>query len=373
MRDSTRIIRSSLTPTVPGEPLHSGPVFAAPYHTPGDPSDTHYTYARSHNPTWTELEKTIGQMESGPNYRASALVFASGMAACTAVFGAVLRPGDVVVLPSNAYFAARVLVQEYFSKMGIELRSAPTAGNAQAGLLEGAKLLWLETPSNPTMEVCDIAALCEAAHRAGVLVAVDNTTPTPLGQLPLALGADFSVASDTKSMTGHSDLLLGHVAVRDLELRAKIDQWRTLTGGILGPMEAWLALRSIATLPLRLERSCENAQRIAEFLTTRKEVESVLYPGLPAHPGHAIAAKQMRYFGAVLSFVLHDRTAAEKFLAASKLLTEATSFGGITTTAERRARWGGDVVAEGFIRLSAGCEAIEDLIEDMAQALDALR
>jgi cystathionine gamma-lyase len=372
MRDSTRIIRSTLTPATPGEPLHSGPIFAAPYHTPGDPADAPYSYARSHNPTWTELERAIGQMESGPGYQANALVFASGMAATTAVFGAILRPGDAVVLPSNAYFAARVLVQEYFTKMGIELRTAPTAGNAQAELLEGAKLLWIETPSNPTMDICDIAVLCEAAHRAGALVAVDNTTATPLGQLPLALGADFSVASDAKSMTGHSDLLLGHVATRNPELLAKIDQWRTLTGGVLGPMEAWLALRSIATLPLRLERSCENAQRIAEFLTKRKEVESVLYPGLPTHPGHAIARKQMRSFGAVLSFVLHDRAAAEKFLATSKLLTEATSFGGITTTAERRARWGGDAIPEGFIRLSAGCEAVEDLIEDIAQALDSI-
>jgi len=373
MRDATRIIRSTLTRSVASEPLHSGPVFAAPYHAPGDPSDMPYTYARSHNPTWTELEKAIGQMESGPGYRATALVFASGMAACTAVFGAVLRPGDVVVLPSNAYYAARVLAQEYFAKMGVIVRLAPTANNAQGELLEGAKLLWLESPSNPTMDVCDIALLSEAAHRAGALVAVDNTTPTPLGQLPLALGADFSVASDTKAMTGHSDLLLGHVATRDLELRAKIDQWRTLTGAVLGPMEAWLALRSIATLPLRLERSCENAQKIAEFLTTRDEVMSVLYPGLPNHPGHAIAAKQMRYFGPVLSFILRDKSAAETFLAKSKLLTEATSFGGVTTTAERRARWGGDAIAEGFIRMSAGCEAVEDLIEDMAQALDAIR
>jgi len=257
--------------------------------------------------------------------------------------------------------------------MGIELRMAPTANNAQADLLKGAKLLWLESPSNPTMEVCDIALLCETAHKAGVLVAVDNTTPTPLGQLPLALGADLSVASDSKAMTGHSDLLLGHVAVRDLELHAKIDQWRTLTGGVLGPMEAWLALRSIATLPLRLERSCENAQKIAEFLSTRKEVESVLYPGLLTHPGHTIAAKQMRYFGPVVSFVLHDKSAAETFLSKSKLLTEATSFGGITTSAERRARWGGDAIPEGFIRMSAGCEAVEDLLEDMTQALDAIR
>ena len=372
MRDSTKIIRSTLTRTVAGDPIHPGPVFAAPYHTPGDPTDTPYTYARSHNPTWTHLEKAIAQKESGPGYRANALVFASGMAACTAVFGAILRPGDIVVLPSNAYYAARVLAQEYFSKMGVTLRLAPTANNAQAEHLEGAKLLWLESPSNPTMEICDIAALSEAAHRAGALVAVDNTTPTPLGQLPLALGADFSVASDTKAMTGHSDLLLGHVATRDLELRAKIDQWRTLTGGVLGPMEAWLALRSIATLPLRLERACENAQRIAEFLTTRPEVETVLYPGLRTHPGHAIAAKQMRYFGPVLSFILHDKPAAETFLSKSKLLTEATSFGGVTSTAERRARWGGDAIAEGFIRMSAGCEAIEDLIEDISQALDAI-
>jgi cystathionine gamma-lyase len=377
MRDATKIIRSTLTRTAAGEPLHSGPVFAGPFHTPGDPTDTAYTYARSHNPTWTSLEKAIGQMESGqlPSgelYRASALVFASGMAACAAVFGAVLRPGDIVVLPSNAYFTARVLLEDYFAKMGVVLRMAPTAENAQAGLLEGAKLLWLESPSNPGMEICDIAALSEAAHRAGALVAVDNTTPTPLGQLPLALGADFSVASDTKSMTGHSDLLIGHVAVRDLELRTKLDQWRTLTGGVIGPMEAWLALRSIATLPLRLERSCENAQRIAEFLLTRDEVTSVLYPGLVTHPGHEIATRQMRYFGPVLSFILRDKAAAETFLAKSVLLTEATSFGGVTSTAERRARWGGDAVAEGFIRMSAGCEAIEDLLEDISQALDAI-
>jgi len=371
MRDATQIIRSTLTPVTPGEPLHAGPVFAAPYHTPGNPADAAYSYARSHNPTWTSLEASIAQMEHADG--AEALVFASGMAACAAVFGAVLRPGDAVVLPSDSYFGARKLATEYFGAMGVEVRSAPTAGNAQAALLKGAKLLWIESPSNPTMAVCDIAALCEAAHNEGALVAVDNTTPTPLGQRPLALGADFSVASDAKSLSGHSDLLLGHVAVRNPDLHAKLDHWRTLTGGVPGPMEAWLAHRSIATLPLRLDRSCENAQRIAEFLTTRKEVEAVLYPGLPTHPGHEIAAKQMHRFGPVLSFTLRDRAAAEKFLAKAKLITEATSFGGIATTAERRARWGGDDVPEGFIRMSAGCEAIEDLIEDIGQALDTVR
>jgi cystathionine gamma-lyase len=382
MHDSTRIVRSTLTRAAAGEPLHPGPVFAAPFHTPGDPADTPYSYARSHNPTWTALERMIGQIESGrfapghPNagesYRANALVFASGMAACSAVFGAVLRPGDVAVLPANAYFAARQLMQDYFAKMGIVVRLAPTAGDAQGEHLQGARLLWIETPSNPTMEICDIAALCGKAHRAGALVAVDNTTATALSQRPLALGADFSVASDTKSMTGHSDIILGHVATRDRELLQKIEEWRTLVGGILGPMEAWLALRSIATLPLRLERSSRNAQRIAEFLTTRPEVHGVLYPGLPTHPGHAIAARQMQYFGAVLSFELASRAAAETFLAKAKLVTEATSFGGTCTCAERRARWGGDAVPEGFIRLSAGIEDGDDLIEDIAQTLDSL-
>jgi len=375
MHESTRIVRSTLSPAVAGEPLHAGPVFAGPYHTPGDLAQAAYTYARSHNPTWTELERAIAQMESGglpDGADASALVFASGMAACAAVFGAVLRPGDVAVLPANSYYTARMLMREFFAEMGVVVRCAPTAGDAQGELLEGARLLWIETPSNPTMEICDIARLCERAHEAGALVAVDNTTPTPLGQKPLALGADFSVASDAKSMAGHSDLMLGHVAVRDPELLKKIDRWRTLTGGVVGPMEAWLALRSIATLPLRLEKSCANAQRIAEFLATRAEVASVLYPGLATHPGHAVAARQMRYFGPVLGFELGDRDAAEGFLASARLVTRATSFGGVVTTAERRARWGGDAVPEGFIRMSAGLEAVEDLIDDIGQALDSL-
>lgn len=383
MHDSTKIVRSTLTRATAGEPLHPGPVFAAPYHTPGDPNDAPYSYARSHNPTWTALEKVIAQIESGAfasghtqageRYRANALVFASGMAACSAVLGAVLRPGDIAVVPDNAYFHTRSIMNEFFVQMGVQVRYAGTANDAQGDHLDGAKLLWIETPSNPTMDICDIAALCEKAHAAGALVAVDNTTATALGQKPLALGADFSVASDTKSMTGHSDILLGHVATRDRELLQKIDQWRTLVGGVLGPMEAWLALRSIGTLPLRLERSSANALRIAQFLQTRPEVKQVLYPGLPGHPGHQIAAKQMRYFGAVLSFELADKAAAETFFANAKLITEATSFGGTCTCAERRARWGGDAVPEGFIRMSAGIEDPDDLITDIGQALDAVR
>ncbi|WP_213806494.1 cystathionine gamma-lyase [Granulicella sp. dw_53] len=371
MRESTKVVRSTLTPAVAGREMQLGPVFAAPYHVPGDPAGVPYTYARAHNPTWTELERVLGEMESDGSFEAKVVVFASGMAAIAAVFGAVLRPGDAIVMPSNSYYTARVLLREYFVQMGIVVRVLDAEAELEK-LLEGARLLFLETPSNPTMEVSDIAAMSEAAHRAGVLVAVDNTTPTPLGQRPLMLGADLSVASDTKSLSGHGDILLGHVAVKDAALLAKIDQWRTLTGGILGPMEAWLALRSIPTLPLRLEKSCANALAIAEFLGTRSEVEKVMYPGLPTHPGYAVARRQMRYFGAVVSFVLRDQEAAEAFLSKAELLTDATSFGGVVTTAERRAKWGGDAVAPGFIRLSAGCEDVEDLIADMAQALDGL-
>lgn len=371
MQNTTRIVRAMLTGAVAGEAMHAGPVFAAPFHVTGDPAGVPYSYGRSHNPTWTALERALAMIESGDNFTARALVFASGMAAVTAVFGAVLRPGDVAVLPSNSYFTARVLMEQYFARMGVELRLAPTSGDAQGDLLEGARLLWLETPSNPGMEICDIHALCRKAHSAGALVACDNTTATPLGQRVLALGADFSVVSDTKSITGHSDLLLGHVAVKDDDLWAVLEHWRTLTGSIPGPMEAWLAGRSLATLPLRLERSCENAMRIAEFLRGRAEVTQVLYPGLPDHPGHMIAASQMQLFGPVVSFVLPGRAAAESFLQAAELVTDATSFGGVTTTAERRARWGHDAIEDGFIRLSAGCEDIEDLIADIEQALGA--
>src|SRR5438270_1396697 len=171
MHDSTRIVRSTLTRAAAGEPLHPGPVFAAPYHTPGDPNDAQYSYARSHNPTWTALEKTIAQIESGEfaagheqageRYRANALVFASGMAACSAVLGAVLRPRDVAVVPDNAYFHTRTVMNEYFTQMGVQARYAATANDAQGDHLEGAKLLWIETPSNPTMDICDITALCD--------------------------------------------------------------------------------------------------------------------------------------------------------------------------------------------------------------------
>lgn len=370
MQATTKLVRAGL-PDPPvklaaGAPIHSGPVFASAFSAPGEPADSSYTYTRFNNPTWRELEDALGVLEGG-----IARIFPSGMAATMAVFATVLQPGDIIVLPSDSYYTTRKLTDEVFRPLGIQTRLARTANNAQADVLQGAKLLWLETPANPGMDICDVRLLAAAAHSEGALVAVDNTTPTALGQQPLAMGADISVASDTKSLTGHSDLLLGHVAARDPELAKKIERWRTLSGSIVGPMEAWLALRSLATLPLRLERQSQNAQAIAEFLANRKGVKAVYYPGLATHPAHALARRQMRHFGPVVSFVLEDRRAAERFLNASDLLVEASSFGGIVSSAERRARWGGDDVPEGFIRLSAGCEAIEDLLADLDQALSA--
>lgn len=366
MRNGTRVIRAGLPQGTQGQPFLPGPTFAAPYHAAGEPASAPYTYGRFHNPTWTHFEQALGELEGGP-----AIVFASGMAALAAVFGAVLRAGDVVVMPSDSYYTARVLAQGYFAQMGVQVRTAPTAGNAQQQQLEGAKLLWLESPSNPGLDVCDIAALAEAAHQTGVLVAVDNTTPTMLGQRPLALGADFSMASDTKALTGHSDLLLGHVAVHDPAWADRLRLWRTQIGAIPGPMEVWLAHRSLATLQLRLERQCQNALTVAQFLAARPEVAGLRYPGLPNDPAHTTAKRQMEYYGPVVSFVLKDRATAENFLKACQLIYEATSFGSIHTTAERRARWGGDVIPEGFIRLSVGCEDIEDLMADLTQALEA--
>ncbi len=377
MRDETRILRAIVTPAAAGTPLHEGPVFAAPFHVPGAVGDATYTYAGYEQPNWTTLERVLQIIETGAGLpdgaEAKALCFASGAAATMALLGTVLRPGDAVVLPSGAYFNSRKLVEGYFAAIGVEIRSAPVTGELQGELLEGARLLWIETPSNPGMEVCDIAALCKRAHRAGALAACDNSMATPVGQNVLALGADFSVVSDTKLMTGHSDVLLGHVAVTDEAWYARLLEWRHRTGGGPGPMEAWLATRSLATLTLRLERSTANALRVAEWLESRPEVLFVRYPGLKSHESYQTAARQMRSFGPVVSFALRSGEFADAFLRAAQLVTNATSFGGITTTAERRARWGNDAVHEGLIRMSVGCEAIEDLLDDFGQALDGKR
>lgn len=364
MHDATRVLRAILGPEHQGAPFTAGPVFAAHFHAQGEMDRTTYSYGRSHNPTWTALETAIGILEE-----AEAVLFGSGVAACFAVLGTELRTGDLVVIPSDGYYTLRLLLKEHLVPMGIRVREVPTDDAAIIGALEGARLLWLETPSNPGLDVCDLSRVISAAKAAGVPVAVDNTTATALGQQPLDFGATFSVASDTKAMTGHGDLLLGHVATRDESRAESLRSWRTHTGSIAGPMEAWLALRSLATLHLRLQRQCANALAVAEYLAAHAGVSRVRYPGLPSDPSHAVAAMQMQHFGPVIGFTLPSQEAAQRFLGGLHVIQEATSFGSVHSTAERRARWGGDAVAPGFIRMSIGCEAVPDLLADLEQSL----
>lgn len=385
--DATRVVRAGLPEEEPYAPPLPGPVFAAHYHLPGDPADAPYAYGRDANPTWTGLERAISELEApeAPEAPEGAeaveegretsgtpvhtVAFASGMAAISATLLSHLRPGDAVVLPSDGYNLLRP-VGERLAGFGIEVRTAPTGGDAQRERLDGARLLWIESPSNPGLDVCDIRALTQAAHGHGALVAVDNTLATPLGQRPLALGADFSVASGTKALTGHGDLLLGYVACRDAAHADAVRQWRKTVGAVPGPMEAWLAHRSLATLDVRTQRQATGALAVARALRARPEAVDVRHPGLPEDPAHAVASAQMARFGCVVSFTLPDRGFAERFLAALRLVDDATSFGGVRTTAERRGRWGGDAVPEGFVRLSVGIEDAADLVADVQRALD---
>jgi cystathionine gamma-lyase len=345
-------------------PFLTGPQFSSTFTTPGDPGDHALTYGRFHNPTWTAWERALGEMDGG-----EAIAFASGMAAVSAVFAVAVRPGDTVVLPDDAYYTVRTIASSWLGSLGVRIRLVPTRELAEPDALDGARLVWIETPSNPQLEICDISAVAAAARGRDAVVAVDNTTATAYLQQPLALGATYVVASDTKGLTGHSDVILGHVSTADPQRAAALRTWRTQHGAIPGPMEVWLAHRALPTLPLRSARQCASAQRLAEFLSSHAAVTRVLYPGLPSHPGHDIARRQMQAFGSVVSFDLGSRARAEAFLAALSLVREATSFGGVHSMAERRARWGGDNVGEGFIRFSVGCEAADDIVADVSAAL----
>jgi cystathionine gamma-lyase len=364
-RDTLVVHAGFRTKEEPG-PFLAGPQFSSTFTSPGDPASHALTYGRFHNPTWTAWEAALAALEGG-----EVVAYASGMAAISAVLGTTLRPGNVVVLPAESYYTVRRLGAGWLDTIGVTVRVAQPG--QEASMLEGATLLWIETPSNPQLGVTDIRALAAAAHEHGALVAVDNSTATPYLQQPLALGADFVVAADTKGISGHSDLILGHVTIKDPARVDAFRTWRTQHGAIPGPMEVWLAHRSLPTLPLRMARQCASAQALAEFLASRRDVDAVYYPGLPQHPGHAVAKAQMQAFGSVLSFDLATRPRAESFLGALTLVREATSFGGVHSMAERRARWGGDAISDGFIRFSVGCEAVDDIRQDVAQALDAQR
>jgi cystathionine gamma-lyase len=362
--DGTRCVHGGHDEPLVGAPLHAGPVLSSTFHlgVPGDPAPTDF-YGRADNPTWRALEAAIGELEGG-----ECTVFASGMAAIAAVLRIGARTG-ALLLPSDGYYLARSLALGELAPLGVDVRVTPTAASLPP--LDGVALVLLETPSNPGLDVTDIAAAADAAHAAGALLAVDNTTATPLGQRPLELGADLVVASDTKALAGHGDVVLGHVSARDPELVARLREARSRGGAVPGPFEAWLAHRGLATLDLRLARQAQNAAALVPVLRAHPAVTDVRWPGDPDDPAHPVASRQMRRWNGVLRFTLASEAAVGEFLGASRLVGSATSFGGPRSTADRRQRWGDDV-APGLLRFSAGCEDTEDLTQDVRAALDAI-
>lgn len=334
------------------------------YRLAADPSGP-YQYARWGNPTWTALEEALATLED-----AETVTFPSGMAAIASVFYGLLKPGDRVLLPSDGYYTVRVFAEKYLVPMGIVVDQVATADTA-ARALDGYRLVWVETPSNPGLDLADIAAVARRAKTAKALLVVDNTTMTPLGQRPLDLGADAVVSADTKALNGHSDVLFGHVSSRDAGIIGAVRDWRRVAGAIPGPFEAWLVHRGLETLEVRHSRMCANAQLLAERLSAHPKVASVRYPGLASHPAHSLARAQMTNGGSLVALTLADRDAAERFIGHCGLMRASTSFGGVHTSAERRTRWG-DAVAEGFIRVSVGCEPTEVLRRAIERALDAV-
>ena len=350
--DSTRTAHAGLPPGADGEPFLPGPTFAAPYHLAGPADASRFNYGRYDNPTWARLEDALGELEG-----ARSVVFSAGMAAVSAVVIPALHTGDVLVAPSDAYPGIRAIARDVLEPNGVEVRLVPTSDDAVRAALPGATLVWLESPSNPGLLVLDLPALIAEAHAGGAVVAVDNTLAGPLRQRPLELGADYSVMSGSKYLGGHSDLIMGAVAVADDERAKALRDWRIATGSIPGPFEAWLAHRSLATLGLRLERQEANARALADALSARDDVTGVRWPGV----------------GSVVCFDVGSQARADAFLGACELVAEATSFGGLHANAERRARWGSDDVGEGFIRFNAGIEDTPDLVADVERALELSR
>ena len=347
-------------------PIHLATTFQ---HGPAGERIAGYEYQREGNPTQDRLEAALATLEDGE----AALAFASGMAAITALLES-LPNGSSVLIPDDCYSGLRFLAQEFLPERGIAATMIDMADlDAMQAAAAGVALIWAETPSNPRMKVCDIAALAQIAHDAGAMLVCDNTFATPMLQQPLALGADAVMHSTTKYFGGHSDVLGGALvfARRDDHL-ARVAHRRHLTGAVLAPFSAWLTLRGFRSLPARMAMHCSNARKLAQFLSTHPAVERVNYPGLASHPGHAIAAKQMRDFGGMLSIELRGgRDAA--LMAARKLrvFTNATSLGGCESLVEHRASVEGakPFSPQNLLRISVGLEHADDLIADFGQAL----
>lgn len=363
--DSTRSVKAVDAEHIPGSPIASAPIPAAAYHIPPDEDDSLDSYGRRSNPTWRQLESALAALEGA----AAALAFGSGMAAISSVLRTLVEPGRTLVVPADGYYQVRAYANEFLAPRGVTVVEARCDQICEAAADIGhGDVVLAETPSNPGLDVVDLHRLAMICRARGTLLVVDNTTATPLGQQPLSLGADVVVASATKALSGHHDVLAGYVASSHPELMEKVQRDRLLAGPILGPLEAWLVLRSIGSLGLRFDRQCQNAAAVALMLRSHPAVKSVRYPGLPDDPSHAIATMQMRRFGGVVAVELADRDAVWDMVGRSALLVASTSFGGIHSSVDRRARWG-DPVADGFARFSMGIEDTDDLLTDIEQAL----
>ncbi|MCX9191633.1 cystathionine gamma-synthase [Carbonactinospora thermoautotrophica] len=335
-----------------------------------------YEYSRSANPTRTALEECLAALESGRR----GLAFASGLAAEDCLLRTVCRPGDHVVIPNDAYGGTFRLFAKVLERWGLAWTAAPLGDldAVRAAIRPGStRVIWCETPTNPLLGIADIAALAQLAHEHGALLAVDNTFASPYLQQPLTLGADVVVHSTTKYLGGHSDVVGGALVVSDPELGDRLGFHQNAMGAVAGPFDAWLVLRGLKTLAVRMDRHCRNAERVVEMLLGHPKVAQVLYPGLPDHPGHEVAAKQMRAFGGMVSFRVHGgEEAAVEICNRARLFTLAESLGGVESLIEHPGRMthasaaGSPLeVPSDLVRLSVGIETVEDLLVDLAQAL----
>ncbi|MET7773474.1 cystathionine gamma-synthase [Nocardia sp. NPDC005366] len=334
-----------------------------------------FEYGRTGNPTRTALEANLAALESGAYGRA----FASGMAATDCALRATLRPGDHIVIPDDAYGGTFRLIDKVFSQWGIEHSPAHVfnVDEMRAAIRPNTKLVWIETPTNPLLSIGDIPALADVAHAAGAKLVVDNTFATPYLQQPLLLGADIVTHSTTKYLGGHSDVVGGALITNDPELDAAFAFLQNGAGAVPGPFDAFLTIRGTKTLALRMERHCDNAETLADFLTRHPAISQVIYPGLPEHPGHIVADKQMRRFGGMISVRLHGgRAAAHEFCSRTKIFTLAESLGGVESLIEHPAAMthasteGSELeVPADLVRLSVGIEDAGDLLTDVEQAL----
>ena len=360
--DSTRSVKAVGSEAIAGQPVPPLPVPASTYHLSADETESLDSYGRSSNPTWRRLESALAELEGA----ATALTFASGMAAITTALRVLAKPGMKLVVPADGYYQVRRYASDYLAPQGVTVVEATVADMCAAAA--DADVVLAETPVNPGLDVVDLHYLAMTCRRRGSILIVDNTTATPLGLQPLSFGADLVVASATKALSGHSDVLAGYLAGSHSDLMAALERDRLLAGPILGPFEAWLVLRSLGSAGLRFERQCHNAQALALMLRAHPAVKSVRYPGLPDDPSHRIATLQMKRFGGLVAVELTDAAAVHALVERSALAISSTSFGGIHTSVDRRARWG-DAVSDGFARISLGIEDTDDLIADFEQAL----